>query len=304
MSRKKSSPGDSLELMLDTICNTFGGVLFIAILVIVMLQMAGDDPASGSETEALAAAALHDQQTKELDQLKLQLSRATENLASQSDALKRLAPADSQHLIDELAAAEQDLQMAQNQLSARRKSIEQMNQTTDKMIAAEASLNARSSQAASTVRQLRSQLEQQRSKQRTELKTTALHAPSTRQEVALVLQYDRLYVWHHYDRFGRRSGLNTDDFLVTGEEGSGVVTTPHPFCGLPLDDSSDLGARIRQQLQPFNPGMVHFVIVVRPDSFDSFSKLRSALSAAGFEYRLLFGDGIVDRGGTGGKVQR
>ena len=41
MSRRRSRKQDSLELLLDTICNTFGGVLFIAILVVMLLQQTG-----------------------------------------------------------------------------------------------------------------------------------------------------------------------------------------------------------------------------------------------------------------------
>ena len=39
MSRKSSASSDSLDLLLDTICNTFGGVLFIAMLVIILLNI-------------------------------------------------------------------------------------------------------------------------------------------------------------------------------------------------------------------------------------------------------------------------
>ena len=44
MSRRRASRQDSLELLLDTICNTFGGVLFIAILVVLLLQQTGGSP--------------------------------------------------------------------------------------------------------------------------------------------------------------------------------------------------------------------------------------------------------------------
>ena len=40
MSRRKRTADSSLELLLDTICNTFGGVLFRAILICVLLRMA------------------------------------------------------------------------------------------------------------------------------------------------------------------------------------------------------------------------------------------------------------------------
>ena len=45
MSRRRTRKQDSLELLLDTICNTFGGVLFIAILVVMLLQQTGGAPA-------------------------------------------------------------------------------------------------------------------------------------------------------------------------------------------------------------------------------------------------------------------
>ena len=36
MSRRGAPSGDSLDLLLDTICNTFGGILFIAMLVVIL----------------------------------------------------------------------------------------------------------------------------------------------------------------------------------------------------------------------------------------------------------------------------
>lgn len=39
MSKHGSPTSDSLELLLDTICNTFGGIVFIALLIVVMLRL-------------------------------------------------------------------------------------------------------------------------------------------------------------------------------------------------------------------------------------------------------------------------
>src|SRR4051812_43846695 len=43
MSRRRTGPtaDSSLELLLDTICNTFGGVLFISLLVVILLNHTG-----------------------------------------------------------------------------------------------------------------------------------------------------------------------------------------------------------------------------------------------------------------------
>src|SRR5690606_37642283 len=42
MSRSSSATDDSLDLLLDTICNTFGGVLFISMLVVILLNMSSE----------------------------------------------------------------------------------------------------------------------------------------------------------------------------------------------------------------------------------------------------------------------
>ena len=41
MSRRQRRVADSLDLLLDTICNTFGGVLFIAMLVMILANLSG-----------------------------------------------------------------------------------------------------------------------------------------------------------------------------------------------------------------------------------------------------------------------
>ena len=48
MSRKAASSGDSLDLLLDTICNTFGGILFIAMLVVLLTNQLSRDAATAA----------------------------------------------------------------------------------------------------------------------------------------------------------------------------------------------------------------------------------------------------------------
>src|SRR5687768_3661347 len=75
MSRKSSASSDSLDLLLDTICNTFGGVLFIAMLVIILLNMSGEKAASvpatpDAQAQLAAAQAEMVRAQTELDQLR------------------------------------------------------------------------------------------------------------------------------------------------------------------------------------------------------------------------------------------
>ncbi len=53
MSRRQMiSSDDSLELLLDTICNTFGAVIFISILASILAQNSAPESASPEETSA------------------------------------------------------------------------------------------------------------------------------------------------------------------------------------------------------------------------------------------------------------
>jgi hypothetical protein len=52
MTRRGSTPrAESLELLLDTICNTFGGIVFLAMLVCLLLTQTR----RGAEAEATPA---------------------------------------------------------------------------------------------------------------------------------------------------------------------------------------------------------------------------------------------------------
>ena len=54
MRRRSRPPKDSLDLLLDTMCNAFGGIVLIAILVAILIEKPGDEssksPASGKES--------------------------------------------------------------------------------------------------------------------------------------------------------------------------------------------------------------------------------------------------------------
>ncbi|MFN9041695.1 MAG: hypothetical protein ACK5YO_35735, partial [Planctomyces sp.] len=52
MSRRRQELPDSLELLLDTICNTFGAVIFISMLLAILAE--GRSPISNADVSAIA----------------------------------------------------------------------------------------------------------------------------------------------------------------------------------------------------------------------------------------------------------
>jgi hypothetical protein len=56
MARKSQSSDDSLDMLLDTMCNAFGGIVIIAILVALLMRETGKTPVPGdAQSQAVAA---------------------------------------------------------------------------------------------------------------------------------------------------------------------------------------------------------------------------------------------------------
>lgn len=85
MKRRRSEEDDSsLELLLDTMCNTFGGVMFIAISVFVLLSAMSQDPASKMQEKSSDPAALR----KEITQLQTLLEKIRNDIQLKSQLLQ------------------------------------------------------------------------------------------------------------------------------------------------------------------------------------------------------------------------
>lgn len=139
---------------------------------------------------------------------------------------------------------------------------------------------------------------------RVEARLPHLHSTDKR-EIGLILRYNRLYVWHDYGKHGSRLGLNTDDFVVVEDHRDYIEATPKPYAGTPIA-GGDSRATLASKLRQFNAVKECFALAVWDDSFESFQTLKNLIIELGFNYRLIpivTGEGVVDRGGTGGLVQ-
>ncbi|MFC1757866.1 hypothetical protein ACFL2H_03740, partial [Planctomycetota bacterium] len=87
MKRSIDSNDSSLELLLDTICNTFGGILFISVLVVILLNLSGQQ-----STETPVNEELH----HELMESRIRLAQAKESLSQLRSALEVQAKIESQ----------------------------------------------------------------------------------------------------------------------------------------------------------------------------------------------------------------
>lgn len=304
MSRRSAAKQDSLELLLDTICNTFGGVLFIAILVVMLLQQTGQG-VSAPPPPTISPERLQEM-SQRLTELTAELTRLDANRESQVAIVDSFASEEIRNLIQrrsELVTQIASLQVKASELLAQ-------NAKRASRVEEERAENAKVKQdlegALLEKQQTQTALENDRKNRTTEARLPVLRPPGARQEIGLVLRYGRLYLWHRYDQFHNKQGLNTDDFVVIGEEGGGILTTPKPTGGILLDGTESSKEAIRRLLTQFDSRTCYLVPIVRPDSYSAFSQFRDVALELGFNYRLMPTEAnspVYDRGGSATGVQ-
>jgi len=305
MTRRSGMPADSLELLLDTICNTFGGIIFIALLVVVLLMISGKPgalPGEASPEEASESLAKRNQ----LENLQRLKTRLESNLEKQTKIVSTLTQNDLpqslasyQLELDRHSELETDMADLQRRILRTEKEDEEMSRKRKEL---QPQLAAIELQAV----ELKQSLADQKASLRKTLRMPVLKSPGEKQELLLVMQFNRLYFWHQYSSSGDREGLNTNDFLILSEDDNGVVTSPNPIAGIPVDSTNESQQRLIRSLNRFRPSGYYLAIVVRPDSYGAFQYLRDAAVASGHEYRLVPAtseERYVDRGGKGGFVQ-
>jgi len=317
--RRRELNGGSLELLLDTICNTFGGVLFLAMLVSLLLAQSRQRT-EADETAADPRAALTPAELTRLDMMADQLEADVTRLEQAvRQALAAAADFSVPGLDAELTRLEAT-EEARNSLEAeRRRTLAELASAQAASARARATVaaderqaeQAKASAAAAQAR-LKAAIEERRrlvesaitlrdlEVNRATVRTTG-RAPreraTTKQEFGVMLRYGRMYLM----KVPRDRDLivNEQDFFV--EPGAAWNTArPKPHAGLDLGYASGYGDALDERLRDFPAATWYPCLVVHPDSFDAFVALKGELVARGYEYRLIpTAGGVVDRGGQG-----
>lgn len=304
MSRRKSQ-GDSLDLLLDTICNTFGGVLFIAILVVILLQFTSESSSPAEARPNVPPDVLQRLRTR-YEAAAAQLAQLRKTLSSQEQVIAEYAPDAVRKQVDERAVLTAERDRLQAELDEMTSDNLETAEQTAEVLASNAALRQSLEESRQRHAELEEELRELRESRRQDAALPVVRAASGKSEIGVVVRYGRMYVWHKYGPYGIRQGLNLDEFVVVGEEDGALVTHPNPAAGVVLDGSDAMRRAILARLSQFSPSEHYITAVVRPDSFGQFAFLRDTLVARGFHYRLMpvgEGTGVYDRGGSGGRVQ-
>ena len=290
---------EAFDLFLDTICNGFGGIVFILLLACVLLQLSGKVIAPDSTLDPSRI-------VRETERIEAQIT----NLRSVRDALRKQIQALSQgsdpELVDRYSAAvisETRLKKEAEELTAALAALEgriQKAEAESRRVAAEAA------QAAQQVENLKKQLNQNPASH--QLRLPYAHETSKRQ-VAVFIAGGRLAPYMKYDEKGMPIDENSDDLDITA---SGVTKSIQlkPGRGMPIQTEPAM----ENQLAPLLSKLVatgndeakcHYVIlIVWPDSYSEAERVRDLLIKKKFDYNLMLmkaGDPVLAGPGGGGR---
>lgn len=311
MSRRRRTEDSSLELLLDTITNTFGGILFLAILVSLLLQSASPTKgvAAASATQPLTVAEQAEYEVK-LEDLKDQLTRLEQRRRNSPKPTNKTQPdsadeaaslaAEIAQACDERARTGLDTASHQRERAAALEEISRLGErraaATRRLELAERERADAMAEAESLVR-LREKLE--RRNKPSSIEQTAgmptIHATHKKQ-VAIYVRFGRLFLMHTW-RNGVRLGPNPKYFVVT--PGSPPVARPKPGVGIAIQ-ADTINVELRQMLADFPPSGWAVAIVVFGDSFEEFQLVKRAIVEGSYEYNPLPikpGGSVYDSGG-------
>lgn len=301
--RRSEPESSSLDLLLDTITNTFGGILFVTILVVLLLRFSGG-AALRDSTNVTSASQMREQESELLKRVD-EIASLKQVAASQQRSLEHLSQGNARELYSRLL----ELRKQMGSLAIQKAGLESQ----------VARLTTKGTEAQSKARSLSTQVEREKDIQKqleeafeneTRKRTRTAALPTLRstakREYPLILRYGRLYAPYFIDEVSGERVRKLDDFSVIGEEAGAIRVSPKPYRGMPLSESREGGESLNELLSSFDKELFYVGVAVWDDSFPEFALLKSALVSLDIEYRLLptkSGDAIQEGANTGAYVQ-
>lgn len=286
--KRLNNPSDSLDLLLDTMCNTFGAIVLIACLVALQVR---DQPGSPLTPAAEATSALWERRLAAAQADVAAMRKALEELPAQATAEATTLALEIQQMRDTLAALQgkaaklnatvketsaakardpgADLQSLKEQERAVQKDIQEL----QNLVAAEQGQTAH-------LEQRLADLERQKQKLR-ENRTMTVRFPKergiTKGSFPIIVRYGKVYPLHLVDQKDNPHLLATP----TGKDSTRYEPIPNQGWEMPADKQM-----LEHLLSRISSLDVYVAYYVFPDSFDAFRDLRDITVKSGLAYGL------------------
>ena len=286
---KSSSPNDSFDLFLDTITNTFGGILLIALLLVLLIKETPENPTETTQTETRSSL---EQKIERLQAEKLNLEQAEQ---IRRDIAENLKSGDTEEIASLMAELERQNQESQQQTDES-KNIAALNDKIRDTRTRAAKLEQEITEQQEKLKKLSAKLAEA-AKRQTRSMPTPKEQPTNKNPTTVLVKNGRLYI---VDKNRGHGTLTVDPYFFT-------PTSSNPDMILDVDTKYKIiqsnGIRMSDpnllaHIKKFSQ-RCYIQFAVYPDSYDEFSKVRSACVEAGFKINIAPWKGPVTFGGSG-----
>lgn len=271
MSRRRTEIPDSLELLLDTICNTFGAVIFISMLLSIL---AGDKASEAStQTSEDLIDLMETQRQKDVVKARARHTQVKAQLNQQSELLKRFSNPESLQMAMEISQA------SQTQLQVLDTKSEQLQILTE-----QEAESLRKEDLLSQQLRKREELQRQVEAVTRELDTATAQV-GRKAKISRVRPTSKIgfvYMLHDSKLYRTMNGAGDIDMNDCSEQGH--VLLPRPTGGLALPTEQ---IRIQSRFEHIDHKR-HFVrLFVSPNSFAEFIAVKDAMVEQSLEYEVI-----------------
>ncbi|MBI4327670.1 MAG: hypothetical protein HY674_20760 [Chloroflexi bacterium] len=294
MSRRRFHQPDSLEMLLDTMCNTFGGIILIALLVALISREATLSQESSRATtesaeiterrlakaeDALAGAQafqadLAAQASRPETARQFKLVEQRQELRQQQELLEQQAAATGEKLAALSAATQTN---AVQKLKTLKTTLETLSREQAEERNKNEVLQEKVRELKQEVHDSETQLAQQQERQVRKLRLPREHQTGKR-PWNVILRYGRVYPVHLF----RRGQKEKNDSSITWRSGGEGEEFAEPNPGLGLEPESDAAA-LNQFFTDVPSREHYFIFQVYEDSFAAFNRVKEMAIRHGFE---------------------
>lgn len=295
MKRKRNQiDSSSLDLFLDTICNAFGGIMFLALVVAIQITLRGGD-SSQTVTEPQFDTS---PPTPSLQSLQLARTQLEQAIAIQQDRIQATSDPEIRDLQMQISNLEQvsseenekngSMKHMLDTFSARREEFELRRKDLDQQL-----MNAKV-KLRNTEKAIEAAVES---------KATKLELPRVRSSnkiaIFFAMRYGKLYLVldpENRDEFAQHVMIKPVD--------QALLVTVKPSAGWRLSKREDQ-LELIHRLAKVEPSTYIVSVAVWPDSYGEFKKFRQLLIERNYDYGLLpfsRDDEMVITTGSGNKA--
>jgi hypothetical protein len=280
--RRPAETDDSLELLLDTVCNMFGGIIFIAMLLATFAGVKGAGIAKlagGSENVAEIVLLRSTLQSARERVARLEASARDANLAG---AIVR--GEDTERIAALADTVEADLTQARARLAESLAQLDRL-EAKDRSVA-DTLRDAKTRAAALEVEAGDLAAALQREK---EARTVAARLPVTRltHKKPFHIVLTRARAFEIYTNDGARGYTTNDQDVAIAPKGAAALVTLKDTGGYPVTAALATHPRWANLLRRLDPKEHFLYIAVYPDSYVEFRVFKEVALRAGFEYDIV-----------------